>query len=81
MYVAIELKTKADGSFEVSTYKKDNRDDAEKAYHSILAVAATSEHPVHAAVILNEFGTTIRSEYYKHEVQEPEQEDNEKAGE
>lgn len=76
MYVAIELKTKVDGSFEVSTYKKNDRDDAEKAYHSILAGAATSEHPVHAAVILNEYGATLRSEYYKHEVPEPNPDEN-----
>ena len=35
-YVAIELKVKQDGTFEVSTYKKDNKYDAEKAFHSIL---------------------------------------------
>ena len=79
MYVAIELKTKADGSMEVSTFKKEIRDDAEKAYHSILSGAATSVHPIHAAVILNECGASIRSEYYKHEV--PVEDDNEKDGE
>ncbi len=76
MYVAIELKTKVDGSFEVSTFKKETREEAEKSYHSILSVAATSEHPVHAAVVLNEYGSVIRSEHYKHEV--PNQENNEK---
>ncbi len=67
-YVAIELKVKQDGTFEVSTYKKDNKNDAEKAFHSILSGAATSEHPSHAAIVLNEFGNVVRQpECYKHE--------------
>jgi cation transport ATPase len=66
-YVAIELVEKADGSFTVSTYKKDNKEEAEKAFHSILSVAAVSTHPVHSAVILNPEGQKIKSECYKHE--------------
>ena len=67
MYVAIELKEKVDGNLEVSTYKKDTRDEAEKAFHSILSVAATSTHPVHSAVILNPEGKLLKTECYKHE--------------
>lgn len=69
-YVAIEMVEKADGSFTVSTYKKDSRDEAEKAFHSILSVAATSKHPVHSAVILNPEGQKLKSECYKHEQEE-----------
>ena len=67
MYVAIELKQTADGNFEVSTYKKDTRDEAEKAYHSILAVAAVSTAPVHSAVILNPEGQMLKRDCYKHD--------------
>ena len=67
MYVAVEQKVKADGSYEVSTFKKDTRDEAEKAFHSILASAATSEHPVHSACVLNPEGKMLKSECYKHE--------------
>lgn len=74
-YVAIEQKEKQDGTYEVSTYKKDTRDEAEKAFHSILAVAATSEHPVHSACILNPEGKLLKSECYKHEI--PAEEDGE----
>ena len=74
MYVAIELKLKADGSLEVSTYKKDTR---EKSFHSILAVAAVSTHPIHSAVIMNPEGVTLKRETYKHEVPEPEPEEPE----
>jgi hypothetical protein len=67
MYVAIEQKLKEDGTYEVSTFKKETRDEAEKAFHSILAGAATSTHPVHSAVILNPEGVSIKHECYKHE--------------
>lgn len=72
MYVAIELKLKADGSLEVSTYKKDTREEAEKSFHSILAVAAVSTHPIHSAVIMNPEGVTLKRETYKHEQEEAE---------
>lgn len=80
MYVAVELVTKQDRTFTVSTYKKDTRDDAEKAYHSILAVAATSANPIHSAVILNPEGKLLRTECYKHDIPAP-NEPEEKEGE
>lgn len=80
MYVAVELVTKQDGTFTVSTFKKETRDEAEKAYHSILAVAATSTNPIHSAVILNPEGKLLRTECYKHDIptpNEPEEKDGE----
>lgn len=74
MYLAIELKQKADGTMEVSTFKKETRDEAEKSFHSILAVAAVSTHPVHSAVIMNPEGVTLKRETYKHVQPEPEPE-------
>jgi hypothetical protein len=68
MYVAVEQKVKLDGTYEVSTFKKETRDEAEKAFHSILAVAATSTNPVHSACILNPEGKLLKSECYKHDV-------------
>ena len=68
MYVAIEQKVKADGTYEVSTYKKETKELAEKAYHSILTNAADSPHPIHSATILNPEGNLIKTECYKHEV-------------
>ena len=72
MYVAIEQKLKQDGSLEVSTFKKETREEAEKAFHSILSSAATSEHPVHSACILNPEGKMLKTECYKHETEESE---------
>lgn len=71
MYVAIELITKQDDAFVINTFKKETRDDAESAYHSILASAAKSQHKIHAALILNQAGTKIKSEYYTHKEPEP----------
>lgn len=70
MYVAIELITKQDDTFSVNTFKKETRDEAESAYHSILTSAAKSAHKIHAAVILNPEGQRIKGECYKHEVSE-----------
>ena len=71
-YVAIELKVTPDGTFEVSTFKKSDKNEAEKAFHSILSSAATSTNPVHAAIVLNEFGEVAkRPECYKHETEKP----------
>lgn len=74
MYVAIELRTDFDGKFTVSTYKKETRDDAEKAFHSILAGAATSATLCHSAAIMNPEGKLLKSECYKHEPPQPEPE-------
>lgn len=70
MYVAVELITKQDDTFSVNTFKKETRDEAESAYHSILTSAAKSAHKIHAAVILNPEGQRIKGECYKHEVSE-----------
>ena len=74
-YVTIESITKQDGTYSINTFKKDTRDEAEKAYHSILTSAATSAHKVHAATILNGEGKLMRTECYKHEAPEPEPEE------
>lgn len=80
-YLAVEQKEKQDGTYEVSTFKKDTRDEAEKAFHSILASAATSEHLVHSACILNPEGKLLKSECYKHDPIPPEPEEEPKEGE
>ena len=67
MYVAIEQKVKQDGTYETSKYNKETRDEAEKAYHSILAVAATSDNLIHSATILNAEGKMLKTDCYKHE--------------
>lgn len=70
-YVAIESKTDFEGEYTVSTFKKKTREEAEKAYHSILSGAATSATLVHSATILNEEGKVLKTECYKHTPPEP----------
>ncbi len=73
MYAALEIKQKADGTMTVDKYIKETREEAEKAFHSILAEAAVSKHPVHSAVIINPEGATLKKESYKHEVKPAEE--------
>lgn len=70
-YLVIELQTNADGSVAniVTTY--DERNQAESAYHSILASAAVSELPCHAAMIVTNEAHVIMGNRYTHGV-EPE---------
>ena len=72
MYAALEIKQKADGTMTVDRFVKATREEAEQAFHSILASAAVSSHPIHSAMIINPEGATIKKECYKHE--QPEQE-------
>lgn len=66
MYIVIELQTNADGVVANLVYQYNSRDEAESKFHYILAAAAVSTLPVHAAVMLTNAGTTVKSEYYRH---------------
>lgn len=68
-YVVIELQTNGDGSVANITTAYDTRNAAESAYHTILAAAAISALPMHAAALLSSDGTLIDSYCYEHEVQ------------
>lgn len=71
MYIVIEMQTSGGTtSLLPNTYADKNV--AENKYHTILAAAATSSVPIHSAVILDEFGTILRSEFYQHEEEENE---------
>lgn len=70
MYVAIEIKTKDDGTMEVSTFKKTTKAEGLKAFHSIMSSAAVSTYPVHTGVLLDEYGNVLRRESYKPEVED-----------
>lgn len=66
MYLVIELQTNADGTVANLVYQYASRDEAESKFHSILASAAVSSLPVHAAVMLTNAGTMVKSEFYRH---------------
>ena len=65
-YIVIELQTNEDGSVGniVSTY--DTMEQAESKYHTILAAAAVSQVPDHAATLLTSEGYTLDSKCYTH---------------
>lgn len=65
-YVVIELQTNSDGTVGNLATVHDTRNAAESAYHSVLAAAAISALPRHAAVLLTSEGTLIDSRCYEH---------------
>lgn len=71
-YLVIELQTAVDGTVANLVNQFDDRLQAESAYHTILAAAAVSSLPIHAAVMLTNDGTSINSAYYVHEQPAPE---------
>lgn len=67
-YLVIEIQKFADGTIAVPPIASfDNFFDAMARYHSILAVAAVSDVPVHTAVVLNDVGQEIRLDSFNHE--------------
>ncbi len=66
-YIVIEMQTFAEGNMSTPCYAYDSQASAEAKYHSILAGAAVSELPVHAAVLANNAGVILESKCYYHQ--------------
>ena len=66
-YIVTEIQTLGE-TIAVLNFQFDTLREAEAKYHSILAVAAVSTLPMHAAVLLTNAGTLVKSEYYDHTV-------------
>lgn len=64
-YIVIELQT-TDGVTAAVTNTYDNYPQAEQKYHTVLAAAAVSAVPVHAASMLAERGNLVKYECYQH---------------
>lgn len=65
-HIVIELQTNEDGTVGTLVTAHETRNAAESAYHSVLAAAAISALPQHAAVLLTSEGTLIDSRCYEH---------------
>lgn len=52
----------------INSRNHEDRFDAERQYHLYCASAATSEHPIHVALLETIDGTQIKRECYRHEV-------------
>lgn len=70
-YLVIEIQKTASGEIATLVTAHDTINEARSKYHTILASAAISDLPSHAAVLLEETGTSIASECYINE-EEPE---------
>ena len=58
-YLILELQTNADGTVGTIITQKDTLNEAQSTYYSILAAAALSALPVHAAVLMTNEGITL----------------------
>ena len=65
-YILIELQTNRDGTVGNIVTAYDELPQAESAWHSVLAAAAISTLPVHAAVLVNSLGEVVESRCYTH---------------
>ena len=65
-YIVIELQTNADGTVGNLVTSHDSRDAAESKYHTVLAAAAVSALPCHAATLLTSEGFMLDTKCYKH---------------
>lgn len=64
-YIVIELQTNADGTVGNLVYSYDSQNNAESKYHSVLASAAISALPKHAAVLMTSEGYLLESKCYE----------------
>ena len=69
MFVVIELQT-IGNTVANQVWAFESRDAAFNKYHTVLAAAAISTLPVHAAVILDNYGRQIAAQSFTHEVAE-----------
>lgn len=69
MFIVIEIQTNTDGSVGNLVWAYATQEQAFSKYHAVLSAASVSALPVHAAVILDNTGLQIASQYFKHEVE------------
>ena len=65
-FVVIELQTMADGQVANLVTAHDTQNEAESHYHAVLAAAAVSSLPCHAACIVSNEGFPVAYGCYKH---------------
>lgn len=68
-YIVIEIQTSVDGSVANLVTAYDDKNQAESAYHMVLAAAAVSSLPCHSAMIVTNDGSQLMFGYYVHDVE------------
>ena len=58
-YLILEIQTAADGTVATLITQKDELSEAQSVYYTILAAAAISSLPLHAAVLMTNEGTSL----------------------
>ena len=66
MFIVVELQKSADGQVGNIVTAHETQAEAESKYHSVLAAAAVSDLPVHAATLLSEEGFSVANKCYRH---------------
>ena len=69
MYIVIEIQTNPNGTVGNIVNAFATKDASFQKFHTILAAAAVSSLPVHAAVILDNKGLQIAAQAFEHEVE------------
>lgn len=77
MYIILETQTYLDGTVGTIINPYADQNEAESQYHKVLMAAAISNVPLHTCFMLTPDGYCIKSECYRHEPPEPEEESNE----
>lgn len=67
MYFIVEVQKNDNGTYGNLVYQAATRAEADSKYYSILASAAISEIPQHAAIMFTADGFYIMSKSYNHE--------------
>ena len=67
MYIVFEIQTYDNGTVGTLTTSFEDQLAAEAQFHTVLAAAALSVLPKHAAVLMSNEGFVLRSECYKHD--------------
>lgn len=65
-YVVLEIQTMTDGQVACLATPYADQMQAESSYHTVLAAAALSSLPRHAAVLLTSDGSVQASQSYEH---------------
>lgn len=66
MYIVVEIQTNADSTVGNLVFAYADKNEAYSKYHSILAAAAVSILPKHAAVILQNDGLPLEFRCFEH---------------
>lgn len=65
MYIVLELQTTNNKTAHIF-WSYTDVNEAESKYHAVLSAAAVSSVEVHTAVMMDEYGQNVKSQYYVH---------------